>query len=147
MSNRLSLLAIGLILLSGCSSGIYLRAPASGGAATAPTLAPSVSATVSVSLSADQAAAVRAWYSNNQPRSQGRGRGRGNGLPPGIAKNLARGKSLPPGIAKQYLPQNLVVQLPRVGSGLEYIVAAGKLLLVEAATQVVREVLLDALNV
>jgi hypothetical protein len=147
MSNRLTLLALGSIVLSGCSSGAYLRAPAGGVAA--PALAPSVSATVSVSLSADQAAAVRAWYSSSQPRNQGRGQGRGrsNGLPPGIAKNLARGKSLPPGIEKQYLPQNLVVQLPRVGTGFDYVVTAGKLLLVEAATQVVRAVLLDVLDV
>jgi hypothetical protein len=52
---------------------------------------------------------------------------------------------LPPGIAKQYLPQGLLVRLPRAGDGLEYLVVAGKLLLVEIATQVVREVLLDAL--
>jgi hypothetical protein len=65
-------------------------------------------------------------------------------LPPGIEKNLARGKPLPPGIAKQHLPSDLLVQLPVAPRGLEYVVVAGKLLLVEVATQMVREVLLEA---
>jgi hypothetical protein len=36
------------------------------------------------------------------------------------------------------------VRLPRAGDGLEYLIIAGKLLLVEIATQIVREILLDA---
>ena len=67
------------------------------------------------------------------------------GLPPGIAKNLARGKPLPPGIAKQYLPSDLVRRLPTVPAGYERIVVAGKILLVEIATQVVHDVLTDVL--
>jgi hypothetical protein len=141
MSTRKLLLPLVALAATGCSSGIY-PGGSSSPATRAPALTPTVTASVQVSLSVEQAAAVRAWYGQQQP--QNRGRGRGNGLPPGIARNLARGKSLPPGIAKQYLPDNLVVQLPRVGNGLEYVVAAGKLLLVEAATQVVRQVLLDA---
>lgn len=102
---------------------------------TTATLAPNVS----VSLSAADIRMIRAYYSDAS-----RGKGRKRGLPPGIAKNLQRGKPLPPGIAKQHLPQDLLVRLPRAGDGLEYIVVAGKLLLVEIATQVVREILLDA---
>jgi len=99
---------------------------------------------VSVTLSAEQSATVRAWYGQTAT-GNGNGRGRGGALPPGIARNLERGKPLPPGIAKQYLPQNVLVQLPSPGTGLEYIVVAGKLLLVEAATQIVRQVLMDSL--
>lgn len=84
---------------------------------------------------------IRAYYADAKPNN---GRGRKRGLPPGIAKNLQRGKPLPPGIAKQHLPQNLLVRLPRPGNGIEYLVVGGKLLLVEMATQIVREVLLDA---
>jgi hypothetical protein len=83
---------------------------------------------------------IRAYYSEDS-RKKG---GKKQGLPPGIAKNLQRGKPLPPGIAKQYLPQDLLVQLPRAGNGLEYIIVGGKLLLVEIATQIVRQILLDA---
>jgi hypothetical protein len=98
---------------------------------------------VSVSLSAAHVAMIRGYYGNTRA-SNGRGRGRNGGLPPGIAKNLARGKSMPPGIAKQHLPVDLVTHLPSAPSGLEYLVVAGKLLLVDIATQVVREVLLES---
>jgi hypothetical protein len=66
-------------------------------------------------------------------------------LPPGIAKNLARGKPLPPGIAKQTLPRELIVQLPPVEDGFERVIVAGKILLVEIATQVVHDILVDVI--
>ena len=107
--------------------------------------APVVTAGVSITLSPDQAALVRGYVSSSSDAGNGRGRGRGNsgGLPPGIAKNLERGKSLPPGIAKAYLPSYVVADLPRLPSGLDYVVVAGKLLLVEAATAAIHDVLLD----
>jgi hypothetical protein len=95
----------------------------------------------SVSLTAANATMIREHYAYD---SRGNGRGRRGGLPPGIEKNLQRGKPLPPGIAKQRLPQDLLGRLPLAPSGLEYVVVAGKLLLVEIATQIVREVLLDS---
>jgi len=66
-------------------------------------------------------------------------------LPPGIAKNLARGKPLPPGIAKRALPNDLLVRLPPVADGYERVIVAGKILLVEIATQVVHDILVDVL--
>ncbi len=64
-------------------------------------------------------------------------------LPPGIAKNLERGKPLPPGIAKRSLPNDLLVRLPPVADGYERVVIAGKILLVEIATQVIHDVLVE----
>lgn len=122
------------LLSSACSVYGPSAQTASG---TTTTLAPVVSA----SLTEADIKMIRAYYADVSP---GNGRGRKGGLPPGIAKNLQRGKPLPPGIAKQYLPQDLLVRLPRAGDGLEYLVVAGKLLLVEIATQIVRDVLLDA---
>lgn len=87
-------------------------------------------------LTAGQIDLIRSYYGNAGP-------GRSKGLPPGIAKNLQRGKPLPPGIARQYLPGELHGRLPRPPAGFEYIVVAGKLLLVEIATQVVRQILLE----
>ena len=69
----------------------------------------------------------------------------GKPLPRGIAKQLARGKPLPPGLAKQPLPRDLAVLLPPPPAGHERIVVAGKVLLVEMTTQVVRDVLTDVL--
>jgi hypothetical protein len=135
-----------LLGCAGCSSGVYIGSPT--GAVSVPISAPSaapLALNASVTLTSNQVALVRAHFSQNQGNGNGRGRGRNGGLPPGIARNLERGKALPPGIAKQYLPAELQARLPRLDSGLEYIVAAGKLLLVEAATQVVRDVLIDVI--
>jgi hypothetical protein len=66
-------------------------------------------------------------------------------LPRGIAKKLARGKPLPPGLAKQPLPPGLVSQLPPPPVGHERLIVAGKVLLIEIATQAIRDVLSDAL--
>jgi hypothetical protein len=100
------------------------------------------SATITtVSLTSSDVSVIRAYYSG----SNGEHGRRGNrGLPPGVAKNIERGKPLPPGLAKQAVPRDLLVRLPAPPSGLGYLVVAGKLLLVEAGTQIVRQILLDA---
>jgi hypothetical protein len=70
---------------------------------------------------------------------------RGKPLPPGIAKNLARGKPLPPGIAKRYAPQGLVRELS-TRSGYDIIVAGTSILLVEAASRVIRDIVDGAIS-
>ena len=85
---------------------------------------------------------IRSYFESHASH---RHKGKGKGLPPGIAKNLARGKPLPPGIAKQHLPQDLRRQLPPPPDGYERIVVAGKVLLIELATQIVRDVLTEAM--
>jgi hypothetical protein len=146
--SRVALLAVIVgVAASACSSSSPTPAPAarttSAPRATPPRgAAAAVTQTVSFTFTADHAAIVHAYY-GGESRGPGNGRARG-GLPPGIEKNLARGKPLPPGIAKQYLPSDLLVRLPTAPRGMEYVVVAGKLLLVEIATQMVREVLLEA---
>lgn len=81
---------------------------------------------------------------SGQDPSASRGRGRNGGLPPGIAKNLSRGKPLPAGIAKQQVPGHVLAQLPRLEDGFEYVLVAGKILLVEIATQIIHDILVDA---
>ena len=115
-----------VVLSSGCSVGPPIR-PAS--------RPPSV--TTEVSLTDN--------HTNENVRGAGRGNGRNGGLPPGIAKNLAVGKPLPPGIAKQYVTQDVLLRLPPLRGGYEYIVVAGKILLIEIATQVIHDILVDVL--
>ena len=55
-----------------------------------------------------------------------------------------KGKPLPPGIAKQQLPSDLIRRLPPVNPGYERVVVDGRVLLVEIATQVIHDVLMDA---
>lgn len=66
-------------------------------------------------------------------------------LPPGIAKNLARGKPLPPGIAKRFLPDGLVSQLPD-RPGYERILVGDDVVLVDAATQIIVDILNDVMT-
>jgi hypothetical protein len=82
---------------------------------------------------------------NQQSKNAGRGNGRNGGLPPGIARNLAVGKSLPPGIAKQHVTHNVLLRLPPLSEGYEYVVVAGKILLIAIATQIVHDILEDVL--
>ena len=89
---------------------------------------------------------IIAEYFHKHGHSSGKkakGKGKPRGLPPGIAKNLQRGKPLPPGIAKQHFPLGLIDLLPTAPRGFERIIVGGKIILVEVATQIIRDVLID----
>lgn len=96
---------------------------------------------ISVRFSSKEISVIHDFYREND----GGGKKRSKPLPPGIAKNLARGKPLPPGIAKRALPNDLLVRLPPVADGYERIAVAGKILLVEIATQIVHDILVDVI--
>jgi len=102
---------------------------------------------IQVGFSDGEISTIRAYYRDHSVAQQGNGKGKkgAKGLPPGIAKNLQRGKPLPPGIAKQVLPSGLVTLLPAPPRGYERIEVAGKILLVEIATQVIHDVLEDVI--
>ena len=95
-----------------------------------------------VIITDDEAAIIQGYYQRHDALSK-HGHKNKKGLPPGIAKNLQRGKPLPPGIAKQYLPDDLQSALPKTPDGYERIIVDGKILLIEIATQVVRDVLTE----
>lgn len=69
---------------------------------------------------------------------------RAEALPPGIQRNLERGKPLPPGIAKRF-DGPLASQLPRY-PGYEWERVGADVVLIEAATRIVVDVLVDALR-
>lgn len=99
-----------------------------------------------VAFTSHEIQVIRAHYETDRgSKNKGKARKSRKSLPPGIRKNLARGKPLPPGIAKQILPDELHQALPPVRDGHERIIVDGKVLLVEIATQVVRDVLSDVI--
>lgn len=104
--------------------------------------APAADFDVSIRFSSKEISLIHEFYRNYHTDRKGGKKG-AKPLPPGIAKNLARGKPLPPGIAKQALPHALIVKLPPAPDGYERIIVAGKILLVEIATQVVHDILTD----
>jgi Ni/Co efflux regulator RcnB len=123
-------------ILAGLAASIMLAAFA----------APAQELGVQVTFSDGDIDTIRAYYRDHaQPAKPGKDKSRGGakGLPPGIEKNLQRGKPLPPGIAKKALPSDLVRMLPTPPKGFERVEIAGKILLVEIATQVIHDVLED----
>lgn len=99
---------------------------------------------VGIVFSDDEIQIISGYYKRDDALSyHGRKKHGRKGLPPGIAKNLRRGKPLPPGIAKQHLPPDLIAALPPVPRGYERVIIDGRIVLVEIATQVIRDVLTD----
>ncbi len=99
---------------------------------------------VDVHFSSHETAVIREYFAANHS-NKSHGKKGARSLPPGIEKNLQRGKALPPGIAKQALPVDLAGRLPPPANGYERIVVSGKILLVEIATQVIHDILTDAI--
>lgn len=100
---------------------------------------------VGVVFSDSEISIISAWYRDHDSASRKGGGKKQKGLPPGIAKNLARGKALPPGIARNYLPDTLRYALPEPRQGHERIIVDGKILLVEIATGIIHDVLMDVI--
>lgn len=99
---------------------------------------------IEVRFSTHEASIIRDYY-RQVPVAESKGRKQSKSLPPGIARNLARGKALPPGIAKQMLPGELLGRLPAPRDGFERVALDGKVLLVEIATQIIHDVLVDVI--
>lgn len=72
-------------------------------------------------------------------------KGKKKGLPPGIQKKLERGGTMPPGIAKNYLPNDLVSQLPPPPHGYDREIVGNDVLLVNKATGYIADVISDAI--
>lgn len=107
-------------------------------------VAEAASAGINVTFSDAEVRIISAWYDDHGSSKKGKhGKDKRDRLPPGIAKNLARGKPLPPGIAMQSLPYDLRHHLPAPPAGYERIIVDGKVLLVEVATRVIHDVLMD----
>ena len=89
-------------------------------------------------IDVDAERAIRAFYAERPPAGV-------EALPPGIRRNLARGKPLPPGIAKKTAPPELLttLSLPR---GYEVVEVGLDVFIVEAATAVVHDILMDVIR-
>jgi hypothetical protein len=123
-------LALALLLLVGPQAVQAQKKPTTIGA--------EVSVQVRVTFSAREREQITTFFSQHRPADL-------KPLPPGIRKNLARGKPLPPGIAKQTLPPELVRVLPE-RSGYEVVQVGWDVVLVEVATGVIRDVLMDVIR-
>ena len=100
------------------------------------TTTPAVTAEITISLG--DRARIRAFYESEPRRDV-------QALPPGIRRNLERSKALPPGIAKRSPPQGLRSTIT-VPERFEIIEVGLDVLLVEVATGVIHDVLMDIIR-
>lgn len=95
-------------------------------------------ATAGVTLSVELKSQIQHFYQAHAATNA-------EALPPGIRRNLQRGKPLPPGIAKKSVPPELQSGLELPG-GYELVEVGLDVLLVEVATNVVHDVLMDVIR-
>lgn len=131
MKKPVTMGALGPLVLS-----LALLAPSVDDVAAQARGGPSV--TVSVELSTDVESRIRDFYSS-RPAVEA------EPLPPGIRRRLERGKPLPPGIAKKTAPAELRSRV-EVPAGYEIVEVGLDVLLVEVATSVVHDVLMDVIR-
>ena len=81
---------------------------------------------------------IQAYYASNPTPGL-------RALPPGTRKNLTRGKSIPPGIAKRFPPDALRSSLS-VPPQYDVVVVGWDVLLVEVATGIIHDVLMDVIR-
>lgn len=93
---------------------------------------------VDVTLSADMRTQILNYYAAHPVADA-------QSLPPGIRRNLARGKPLPPGIAKKMAPPELASRV-RLRDGYQLVEVGLDVFLVEVATNVVHDVLMDVIR-
>ena len=93
------------------------------------------SASSGITLSVDVRVQIQEFYSARPASGV-------EALPPGIRRRLERGKALPPGIAKKVAPPELQSRLELPG-GFEIIEVGLDVLLVEIATNIIHDVLMD----
>lgn len=94
--------------------------------------------TVEFTLSIEVREQIREYYTANpQPEVEA--------LPPGIRKRIAKGKPLPPGIAKKASPQALLSELT-VPDGYELVEVGVDVMLVELATDIIHDFLMDVIR-
>ena len=110
----------------------------SGGSGAAATAAAAAGAVLAGVLLSDQDRTTITRYFQQHPQPA-------TSLPPGIAKNVARGKPVPPGIAKRGIPNALSGQLS-IPAGYELQTVGTDVVLIEAGTRIIADILKDALR-
>ena len=98
----------------------------------------SEAASVVVTLSVEVKSQILEFYASNRQSGV-------EALPPGIRRNLERGKALPPGIAKKSAPAELQTGLELV-DGFELVEVGLDVFLVEVATSIIHDVLMDVIR-
>ena len=87
------------------------------------------------------------WGKKKDKKDKGKknknAKGKSGALPPGLQKHIEKYGTLPPGLAKKELPPGLAKRLGSTRSGLERLIVDDDVVLVEAATGIVLDIIKD----
>jgi hypothetical protein len=134
----LAALSLALVWVSPESADAQGRGRGNSPAGPAASAPDEPTASASVSISVGDRDIIRQFYASHE-------RPDAEALPPGIRSRLARGKPLPPGIAKRFAPGELTSQIT-LPERFEVVEVGLDVLLVEAATGIVHDVLMDVIR-
>jgi hypothetical protein len=102
-------------------------------------------ARVSVGFSMRDREIIRDYYARHRPKPFPPGLAKRDRLPPGLEKQLRRGGELPPGLRGRGLPGDLERRLSPLPDGYARVIVGGRIVLQEAGTRVVIDVIEELL--
>lgn len=140
-----ALLALALALPAVAEQGKGKKKKRNGGTAVTATVS-SGGTSVSVSFGKSEIRLIRDWFANPQNlRGLPPGLAKREQLPPGLQRHLERNGTLPPGLQKkiQPLPVSLAGRLPRRPDGIDIVFVVGNVLLLEARTSKILDIVVD----
>jgi len=100
---------------------------------------------VSVGFSTRDREIIRDYYARHRPKPLPPGLAKRDRLPPGLEKQMRRGGELPPGLRGRGLPYELERRLSPIPDGYARVIVGGRIVLQEAGTRVVIDIVEDLL--
>ena len=73
-------------------------------------------------------------------------KGKSGKMPPGLARHIERYGTLPPGLAKKPLPPGLAGRLPATTAGRKRVIVGNDVVLIEAATGLILDIIKDVVK-
>lgn len=134
---KLTILGLSLILAtSGCGG---MRVLGGGGSVTVGDR----DARVSVGFSTRDRELIRDYYAGRRSKPLPPGLAKRDRLPPGLERQLRKGGQLPPGLRGRELPRDLERRLSPLPDGYARVIVGGRIVLQNAGTRVVVDVIQD----
>jgi hypothetical protein len=133
---KATLLCLSLVLASGCGG---MRILGGGGGVTVG----DGDTRVSVGFSVRDRELIREYYAGRRSKPLPPGLAKRDRLPPGLDRQLRKGGQLPPGLKGRVLPRELERRLSPLPEGYARVIVGGRIVLQNAGTRVVVDVIQD----
>ena len=119
-------------------------------AASAAALTPGTSAAASSEITdaifgAIEKKIIKDFFGGGEKKAK-KNKGKSGEMPPGLARHIERYGTLPPGLAKKSLPPGLADRLPATKAGQKRVIVGNDVVLVQAATGVILDIIKDVVR-